>query len=467
MADSKIRGPVETKNRQKVMAVSLAGGFLLLMMLALWVSDPKDNTRDYVSERGSLAKDYRAQPAGGVSEEQHWISKSEEEFAQLQLDAKRKDQQINKLISRLEGIESKGNANVSRLEKKVGNVGNGQLRDRQALEELNRLVREGASEEKILAMIKSHAPEATSTPVQVQAPAQAPTRPAPAPAPARRPAPSLQNPLARRLPPPPAARTMPRSNPAVVANTAGGEPKSPFQYISLKQPESEKDKSKDELAKNISRYLPTGTLSKGVFLTGVDAPTGGQSQSNPHPVLARVKSFGNLPNFAQSYIKDCHILGAATGNISSERVEIRLETLTCILKDGGIIEVPIKGYVTGEDGKMGMRGRVVEKQGQLIARALVAGTLGGVSSAVQQQSQTFSISPLGNTSTIDPKKIGQAGVGGGLSTTMEKLADYYFSRLDEMYPVIEMDAGRICDIILTGGTDLKHKIVGNTYDSAD
>ena len=32
----------------------------------------------------------------------------------------------------------------------------------------------------------------------------------------------------------------------------------------------------------------------------------------------------------------------------------------------------VKGYVAGEDGKAGMRGRLVSKQGQILANALLA-----------------------------------------------------------------------------------------------
>jgi conjugal transfer pilus assembly protein TraB len=34
-----------------------------------------------------------------------------------------------------------------------------------------------------------------------------------------------------------------------------------------------------------------------------------------------------------------------------------------VCTDGGAIEAPIDAYATGEDGKVGVRGRVVSKQG--------------------------------------------------------------------------------------------------------
>ena len=49
-----------------------------------------------------------------------------------------------------------------------------------------------------------------------------------------------------------------------------------------------------------------------------------------------------------------------------------------IFKDGSIIDGPISAYVVGEDGKNGLRGRVVSKQGSAIARSIFAGTISGL-----------------------------------------------------------------------------------------
>ena len=43
-----------------------------------------------------------------------------------------------------------------------------------------------------------------------------------------------------------------------------------------------------------------------------------------------------------------------------------------VRSDGAALEVKIQGSVYGEDGKVGMRGRLVTKQGQMLANALLA-----------------------------------------------------------------------------------------------
>lgn len=206
-------------------------------------------------------------------------------------------------------------------------------------------------------------------------------------------------------------------------------------------------------AKTIDNYMPPGFV-RAVFLGGLDAPTGGQAQSNPQPVLLRLVDSAVLPNKFRFRVKDAFVIGAGFGDLSSERANIRLETLSMVLKDGTVIELPIKGYVAGEDGKSGVRGRLVEKQGQILANALVAGVASGIGSAFQQSSVTQSVSPLGSTSTVMPGQQFQAGIGNGVGKALDRLAQYYISLADKVFPIIEVDAGRMVDVVFTKGVEI-------------
>jgi hypothetical protein len=154
--------------------------------------------------------------------------------------------------------------------------------------------------------------------------------------------------------------------------------------------------------KDARSYVPSGSFFRAVLLGGLDAPTGGQAQSNPHPVLMRVQDNAFLPNRYRFKIKECFALGASYGDISAERAYIRLESLSCVRRDGKAIDVPVKGYVVGEDGKAGMRGRLISKQGQVLANALLAGIGAGIGQAFQQSAMTVSTSPLGSIGSVDP-----------------------------------------------------------------
>jgi conjugal transfer pilus assembly protein TraB len=203
------------------------------------------------------------------------------------------------------------------------------------------------------------------------------------------------------------------------------------------------------------RYLPSGAFTRAVLLGGLDAPTGGQAQRNPQPVLMRLMDNAVLPNQFRSRVKECFVVGAGYGDVSSERAYIRTESLSCVARDGTAIDVPIKGYVAGEDGKAGMRGRLVSKQGQILANALLAGVASGIGQAFNQSFTTMSISPLGSTSTVEPGKQLEAGMSSGVGKALDRLAQYYITLAEKVFPVIEIDAGRSVDVVLTQGIALE------------
>ena len=201
-------------------------------------------------------------------------------------------------------------------------------------------------------------------------------------------------------------------------------------------------------------YLPSTAFMRAVLLSGLDAPTGGQAQNNPHPVLLRVLDHAQLPNSFRSDVKDCFILGSGYGDLSSERAYVRTESLACVREGGDALDIPLKGVLVGPDGKAGVRGRLVSKTGQVLANALVAGLISGLGTALTSSAITQSVSPLGATQTIDSSKALQAGIGQGLARGLDRLVQYYISLADKIYPVVEVDAGQIVDVVVTRGVSV-------------
>jgi len=274
-------------------------------------------------------------------------------------------------------------------------------------------------------------------------------------------------------PPPPPQATRPGSfgptpAPAINAGLAGAQ--SGIVSITLADPAPATKPGVDPAIKasaprDTRRYIPSGAFTRALLLGGLDAPTGGQAQRNPQPVLMRLMDNAVLPNQFRSKVKECFVVGAGYGDVSSERAYIRTESLSCITRDGTAIDVPVKGYVAGEDGKAGMRGRLVSKQGQILANALLAGVASGIGQAFTQSSTTMSISPLGTTSTVDPGKQLGAGVSTGVGKALDRLAQYYITLAEKVFPVIEIDAGRTVDIVLTQGIALPGPLDAATQDA--
>jgi conjugal transfer pilus assembly protein TraB len=202
--------------------------------------------------------------------------------------------------------------------------------------------------------------------------------------------------------------------------------------------------------KTLDNYIPI-SFTRAVLLGGLDAPTGGQAQSNPHPVLLRLDDNAILPNRFRAQVRECFVIGAGYGDISSERAYIRTERLACVRRDGSALEVKIKGSIFDETGKVGVRGRLVTKQGQVLANALLAGVISGIGYGVQNQFTTFSTSPFGQVATTDPSKAFEAGMSAGVGRAMDRLAQYYITLAEKTFPIIEVDAGRSVDVVLTEG----------------
>lgn len=293
--------------------------------------------------------------------------------------------------------------------------------------------------------------------------------------------PAVVAPPALTLPPPPApmpAQTamppLPPMSPPMPVPASSIEPPPPPQprppgivsfEVSDARVASPDTPTKQEPKRDARSYVPSGSFFRAALLGGLDAPTGGQAQSNPHPILMRVQDNAFLPNRYRFKIKECLALGASHGDISSERAYIRLESLSCIRHDGKAIDVPVKGYVVGEDGKAGMRGRLVSKQGQVLANALVAGIGAGIGQAFQQSATTVSTNPLGSIGTVDQGKQFQAGIGTGVGKALDRLSQYYITLAEKMFPIIEVDAGRTVDVVFTKGFSLEAEGAGGTPDT--
>ncbi|CAO5683197.1 MAG: hypothetical protein HEEMFOPI_01918 [Holosporales bacterium] len=208
--------------------------------------------------------------------------------------------------------------------------------------------------------------------------------------------------------------------------------------------------------KTFDNTIPAGTFAKAVLLGGVDASTSIHASNDPRPILLRLIDHGTLPRKFRSDICDCHALAATYGDISSERVYMHLEKLTCMnRKTGEVLEMNVTGYVAGEDGRAGLRGDVVDRAGESVRSAAVGGFIGGMANFMSQSNNnptTFSLqSGLSTTNPLTNGEILKQGASKGATTAMEKYADFYIKRAEQMQPVISVEAGRIADIVFTAG----------------
>lgn len=217
--------------------------------------------------------------------------------------------------------------------------------------------------------------------------------------------------------------------------------------------------------KTLENTIPAGTFAKAVLLGGVDASTSINAQSDPRPVLLRIIDHGKLPRRFQSDLKACHVLASSYGDLSSERVYMRLEKLTCTERlTGEISETEVAGYIVGEDGRAGVRGVVADRAGPMIRNSLLGGFLSGISNffGAQQQSAVFPVSPLGQRNALNPSQMLGAGAANGASTALDKYAEFFIKRAEQLQPVLQVAAGRAVDIVFTQGTSFGETHVKKT-----
>jgi conjugal transfer pilus assembly protein TraB len=208
-------------------------------------------------------------------------------------------------------------------------------------------------------------------------------------------------------------------------------------------------------ARRVDSYLPVG-FTRATILGGLAAPTGGQAQSNPVPAIFRLSDASILPNHFRAQVRDCMVIGEGFGDQSSERAYIRTTLLSCVMKDGHVLEVPIKGQVFGEDGMNGVMGKLVTKQGQILTNALLSGIASGLGQGLSAASTVTTTSALGTVSSVptDAGSILKSSAGTGIGKALDRLSQYYISLAEKTFPVIEVLPGRTVDIVLTQGVQL-------------
>ena len=207
--------------------------------------------------------------------------------------------------------------------------------------------------------------------------------------------------------------------------------------------------------KTLSSYVPAGSYAPAIVLTGAEAKTGTQNAAAPVPVVIKITgpAVGPSDGSRSSHIDltGCRATGSAIGELSSERVSVRLDSLSCV-RGSQVIEASIAAYVSG-NGQQGVRGRLYSRAGPAVSNAAIAAALEGLGGAIGGTGTTVIGSDGAGASDIlktAPLTAGAGAVQGAAS----KLADYYIDRAEEISPVVSLYAGTTINIVFLEGADL-------------
>jgi len=213
-----------------------------------------------------------------------------------------------------------------------------------------------------------------------------------------------------------------------------------------------------QTAKPLSTYVPAGSYAEAVVLAGADASAGVASQGDPRPVLLRLTSpaYGAAVagEATRTDIEGCTVTGAAYGDLSSEKVYVRLQTLACAGDaPATVLETTVAGFVAGA-GQAGVRGPVVSREGALVQRAFLSGVFSGIGQGVNQAFRPQAVLAGGATATFentDFDAIGRAGLGAGAGTAGQEVSDYLIRRAEQYQPVIQLAAGTAVTVVFLEG----------------
>jgi len=199
------------------------------------------------------------------------------------------------------------------------------------------------------------------------------------------------------------------------------------------------------------RYIPANSYVKGIILSGADTSTGVNSQSDPSPILVRLIDKVSLPNGKSMNLTDCRISLATFGKISSSRSMGKASRLSCVEPDNTILDIEVKAYLTGPDGKEGVRGKTVHHQMPVIRNAMLAGAISGLSDTAKASLTTTSVSPLGVNQTVQGTDALAYSAAGGVGKGSDKIAEYLMKLAEQYEPIVELHAGTQVEIVFIEG----------------
>ena len=206
--------------------------------------------------------------------------------------------------------------------------------------------------------------------------------------------------------------------------------------------------------RSLESWLPAGSYADAVVLAGVDASVGVTSQGDPRPVLLRLtgpaRSAAEGGDALEADVTGCTLTGAAYGDLSSEKVYVRLRTLTCAGPEREtVIETQVAGFVAGS-GKVGVRGPVVSREGALVEKAFLAGLVSGAGETAANVLQTPG-NGAGEGGSASLSDLGRAGLGAGAGSAGRRVADYLIRRAEQYQPVIQLQTGTRVTVVFIEG----------------
>jgi conjugal transfer pilus assembly protein TraB len=257
-------------------------------------------------------------------------------------------------------------------------------------------------------------------------------------------------------------------SPDVTEISPGGSPSGAVKILNFdsaapgsKSPKKRASEISPLLVEDSPEYLPPNSYAPAKVIVGVDASVGVASQSDPLPVVLRItgpaRSVVKNGKLLTTNITGCIVNGAARGDLSSEKVYVKLARMTCDQPGGRVAVSEVKGFISFA-GKSGVRGRVVSREGNLVSQALLAGIVGGFGRGFSANANgIFSgqIGADGKRDSLSGADILTGGLGQGAGDAADTVSKYLIERAEQYQPVVEMPTGIDVEIVFLDGVHVR------------
>jgi conjugal transfer pilus assembly protein TraB len=190
--------------------------------------------------------------------------------------------------------------------------------------------------------------------------------------------------------------------------------------------------------------MPGDTL-RVRLLSGVHAPTDG----TPYPVVVEAVGDVQGPDGSSLPIGKARFVVAAQGSLSDSRALFRMTTMNIRLPNGEKQEVPVDGWLVGEDGIRGLQGVLLDPIGKAIGAAMEAGVLQGIGEGFAA-TQTSRRNGFYGDSTTDITGDPLIFAGGkGLSEGANEFKQMIKERAALLVPHVEVYSGRTATAVFS------------------
>ncbi|MHC3995769.1 TraB/VirB10 family protein [Thiomicrolovo sp. ZZH C-3] len=217
-------------------------------------------------------------------------------------------------------------------------------------------------------------------------------------------------------------------------------------------------------------------LMDGVLVTGISAPTFGEGEDNPKPVMVTLEANSIISNGFTQDLQGCFGNGVVTGNIITRRAEVQISDISCTYKENGKhyrIDTKLKNNAwvyDGYDGRFGIPGKLVDSSGKILTNSMLIGVLQGLgdfttataNAMLLQSYQGAGATTIGDRTTVlSPGQLAQtqlmSGAGSGITKGFDVVTKYYEKIIDALHPYIDVKGARKITVYFDGDEVLTPK----------